>query len=125
MLNSAKRNPDIVIFHLKLNRIEVGPQFAEFNIIENGRAYRLRAHHRFEEYHQQKLNSMKFQICELIDRELLYMRLNQKQAAVVMATNQANVSRVRNRRVEQLTLDQLFRYLVLLKPYCRMMVAPY
>lgn len=77
---------------------------------------------------QDKLNELKFEMCMIIDKELSYHRVSQrgqKYAAAYLGTSQANISRVVRKKVEQLTFNQLFRYLIALRPDVRIMFSTY
>ena len=76
----------------------------------------------------EKVNELKFEICKIIDWELAHQRIAQrglKACAFQLGTDPANVSCVVNKKVEQLTFNQLFRYLVVLRPDIRMMFSNY
>ena len=72
---------------------------------------------------QQKINEHKHQLCAAIDRLIDRFQLTATQAAFELKTSTANISRVRNRQVEQLTFNQLFDYLVRLKTNHQILVS--
>lgn len=74
-------------------------------------------------YPDEKLDDVKKQICEFLSHEMLYEQLDQKGMARKLGTSQANVSRVQNLRVEDLTFNQLFKYAAVLCPHFRMLLA--
>ena len=74
---------------------------------------------------KEKMNELKFELCVAIDREINNMRMSQVRIACHLGTSQANISRVGNKKVDQLTFNQLFRYLVILKPDIRMLLSSY
>ena len=71
------------------------------------------------------LNELKFEICKAIDWEIGYFQMGQTEAAAWLGTSQANISRVRRKRVEQLSFNQLFNYLVSLRPDIKMTLSSY
>lgn len=72
-----------------------------------------------------RLNQEKFQICHLIDYEISFMQMTTLGAAQMLGTTAANISRIRNKKVDQLRFNQLFQYLAMLRPEFRMLVSPY
>lgn len=78
-----------------------------------------------DEHLQEKLNQLKYQLCKAIEYEIYRIRLTQYRAAVMLGTSQANVSRVVRKRTDQLTFNQLFRYLIILKPDVVMAISTY
>ena len=72
-----------------------------------------------------RLNEMKAVLCNAIDHELMLEHKSKEALAILLGTSQANVSRVVNKRVEQLTFNQLFRYLIILRPDVKIMVSSY
>lgn len=72
-----------------------------------------------------KLNEMKEVLCNAIDHEMVLMHEIPSRIAGHLGTSPANISRVRNKRVEQLTFNQLFRYLVILRPDVKILVSSY
>jgi len=73
---------------------------------------------------EEKMAEVKMEICHILRREILYSPRSQREIAWRLGTSQGNVSRVLNRRVENLTINQLFRYLAILKPDFKILVAP-
>ncbi len=69
------------------------------------------------------LDPMKLELCVAIDRTIQRKQLNQRQAAILMGTSRANVSRVQNKTLERLTINQLFHYLARLCPEFRFMLS--
>jgi len=72
---------------------------------------------------QQKLKEIKTELCHLIKRSARRRNYDQKTMAFYMGTTPSNASLVDNIRIEQLTINQLFRYLVNLEPNFRMLIA--
>lgn len=72
----------------------------------------------------EKLNEVKFEICRILDYEMTYTQRTQQQLALRLGTSQANISRVMNRKVNELTFNQLFRYLAILRPSFKILIAP-
>lgn len=62
-------------------------------------------------------------ICVEIARTISRRGWTQMQAALRLRTSQACVSRVESYRVEQLTFNQLFRYLARLSPHLKVTVS--
>lgn len=79
----------------------------------------------FTETADQKMAEVKLEICRILRREILYSHRSQKEIAWRLGTSQGNVSRVLNQRVDALTVNQLFRYLAILKPDFKILVAPH
>lgn len=71
-----------------------------------------------------KLDEVKLEVCRVLRHEILCSRKSQKQIAIRLGTSQGNISRVLNQRVETLTINQLFRYLAILKPKFKILVSP-
>lgn len=62
-------------------------------------------------YHQptteEKLAELKLEICKILRHEIIYSRYGQKEIAFRLGTSQGNISRVLNRRIDALTVNQL------------------
>ena len=74
---------------------------------------------------KEKINELKFQVCQAIDREISKQRISQQKAAIFLGTSQGNISRIVRKRVDQLTFNQLFTFLIILNPNTRMLLSPY
>ena len=72
-----------------------------------------------------KIDELKFQVCQAIDREIANQRISQQKAAIFVGTSQGNISRIVRKRIDQLTFNQLFTFLVILNPNTRMLLSPY
>ncbi len=70
-----------------------------------------------------KLNEVKKEICFLIGRIQFRNGYSQKALGRYMGTTQSNASLVMKFRVEELTINQLFKYLVRLEPRFRVLIA--
>ena len=73
---------------------------------------------------KEKLNEIKFEICRVLDHEMHNQRRTQKELARRLGTTESCISRVRNRKVDHVTFNQLFRYLAVLNPNFKIMIAP-
>jgi hypothetical protein len=72
---------------------------------------------------REKLKEVKLELCYLIKRHQARENLTAKALAFYMGTSQSNVSLVSRLNVDKLTINQLFRYLVLLEPEFKMLIA--
>lgn len=72
---------------------------------------------------EEALNRCKFHLCHQIDRLITRERWTQKQAAYYLGTSQANVSRVGNKKLDQLSMTQLFNYLCKLSGNFRLLIS--
>lgn len=70
-----------------------------------------------------KIDAVKKDLCAAIKKIALSYGWNQKLLAWHLGTSEARVSHVIRCRVEQLTLNQLFRYLARLKPEFRFLLS--
>lgn len=71
----------------------------------------------------EKINEVKREICINIRRLAYRKRLNQKMLARYIGTSEANVSRVIRHRFDQISVNQLFRYLTILEPNFRILIS--
>jgi len=69
------------------------------------------------------LEPLKLELCLAISVVCMRYQWTQQQAAIRMGTSRANVSRVQNKRIAQLTLNQLFGYLSKICPNFRFMIS--
>lgn len=65
---------------------------------------------------EEKLNEVKFRVCEAIDRSICRHQWNYTQAAHYLKTSKPVISRISNKKCQDLTLNQLFACLVRVKP---------
>lgn len=76
---------------------------------------------------KKKLDALKFEICLVLDYDIHLtcreLQISKKALAVHLGTSEANLSRIGNKRLDQLTFNQLFRYLVILRPDVRMLIS--
>jgi len=70
------------------------------------------------------VGEVKFEICRVLDLEMQGFRRTQKELAHRLGTTESCISRVRNRKVDNVTFNQLFRYLAVLNPNFKIMIAP-
>lgn len=73
---------------------------------------------------EEKLNQIKLEICCVLDREFAFTQLTQKELAKKLGTSQSNISRVENKKIEELTFNQLFRFLAVVNPNFKILVSP-
>ena len=69
------------------------------------------------------LDPLKMQLCLAIEIVCLRNQWTQRQSAVYMGTSRANLSRVQNKKLERLTVNQLFGYLSKICPDFRFMIS--
>lgn len=77
---------------------------------------------------EEKLKELKYELCVVIDYEvhkLWRTGVSRRRIANQLGTSQATLSKVCCKRTDQLTFNQLFRFLVLLKPSARMLISTY
>ena len=79
----------------------------------------------YQSGHIEKLNEIKFLICNVIDHEMVRLQWTPLTLACHFGTTPSNISRVLNKKVDELTFNQLFRYLVILRPEFKCLVSPY
>jgi predicted XRE-type DNA-binding protein len=72
---------------------------------------------------KEKIDEIKIDICRKIDLIMVMQQWNQRQLAFYLGTSRANVNRVVNRRIEHLTLSQLFSYLSKLRPEFKFLIS--
>lgn len=70
----------------------------------------------FRSPNQEKLDEVKLQLCDRIDRFMVWQHLTQEQLAFQLGTSRANVNRIVNRKIKHLSISQLFKYLSQIKP---------
>jgi hypothetical protein len=70
------------------------------------------------------LNEIKRHICRAIRYQIYLERKSYRQIAFKLQTSESNICRVMNERVDDLTFNQLFRYLVVLAPKCQVLISP-
>lgn len=69
------------------------------------------------------LEPIKKEICYHIRRYAMKRGWTQKELAKQIGVSEAKVSQVVRLRLDQLTVDQLFRYLIILKPQVRILIS--
>lgn len=69
------------------------------------------------------IDALKFELCRAIDQAIARHQWSYHQAAKLMRVSRSNLSRVGNKRIETLTLNQLFRYLGAVCPGFRVMIS--
>lgn len=69
------------------------------------------------------IDPLKIEVCGAIDRVISRNQWTQRQAAIMMGTSRANISRVSNKKLDRLTLCQLFGYLARSCPDFRFMIS--
>lgn len=72
---------------------------------------------------KEAIDNVKLQVCNAISRIALWRQWRQSQLAIYMGTSRANASRVQNKKLDQLTLTQLFNYLSKIDPHFRFILA--
>lgn len=72
---------------------------------------------------KEKLNEIEIEICRAIEFEIRLLYWEQKTIARKLGTSESCVSKVLNRRVNELTFNQLFRYLAVLNPRFRILIS--
>ena len=76
-----------------------------------------------------KINELKFELCRVIDYEVDYLITgdgrSRRGIAAQLGTTEACLSRVVNKKTKLVSFDQLFRFLVILKPDVRMLISTY
>lgn len=70
-----------------------------------------------------KLNEVKMELCKAIRRVAWREGWTQEQLAIYCGTNETWISLAVRHEVEKLTVNQLFRYLIIISPGLRMMIA--
>ncbi|MEK6553774.1 MAG: XRE family transcriptional regulator [Bdellovibrionota bacterium] len=69
------------------------------------------------------LKQIKRQACQAIARAAHRGNWSQKDLSRYIGTSQACISRVFNQRVEELSMTQLFNYLVILEPRVKILIS--
>ncbi|MGE0763676.1 MAG: XRE family transcriptional regulator [Bdellovibrionales bacterium] len=68
-------------------------------------------------------HEIKVQVCRAIDRVAGRYGMTQKELAMILGTSRSCVSRMMNRKVEDLSFNQLFRFAIRLAPYFKILIA--
>lgn len=71
----------------------------------------------------EKLNQIKCELCLELKRLALRRGWNQRQMAWHLGTSEACISRVIRLKVDEVTFNQLFQYLVILAPGFRVLIS--
>ena len=71
----------------------------------------------------EKLNQAKVLLCRTAMKAARRKGYTRKQMAIYMGTTKSNVSLIENQRVERLTFNQLFRYLVNLEAKFELLIS--
>lgn len=72
---------------------------------------------------QRRLDDLKKEICKALQRICNRNRLTLEQMAEHMGTSRSRASEALNAKLDRLTLDQLFIYLVLVAPEFKFLIA--
>ncbi len=72
---------------------------------------------------QSRIDCIKRDLCDLLNRIAIRNHWDQHKSAVYLGTTQSCVSHIFNHRYDKLTLNQLFRYLALVEPRFRFLIA--
>jgi predicted XRE-type DNA-binding protein len=72
---------------------------------------------------EEAIEAVKLELCLAIERVILRYGWTHRLAAAYMGTSRANVSRLANKRLDQLTVGQLFLYLAKICPGFRFMLS--
>lgn len=72
---------------------------------------------------EESLDPVKIELCLAIDRAIARKGWTYTAAAIQMGTSRANISRVVNKKIDKLTLNQLFGYLSRVCPEFRFMLC--
>ena len=70
-----------------------------------------------------KLDHVKIEVCQSIRRIAMRNGWDQRLLARHIGTSESSVSRVIRHRVDELTLNQLFRYLAILEPNFKIQIS--
>ena len=70
-----------------------------------------------------RLNQLKFQLCHAIDRSIHRNQWSYADAARMLRVDKVVISRITNKKIERLTLNQLFEYLVRVRPNFEFLVS--
>ncbi len=77
----------------------------------------------------EKINELKFELFMVIDHEVHYLITGEgrthRSIAAELGTTPACLSRVINKKFHLVSFNQLFRFLVILKPDVRMLISTY
>jgi len=78
-------------------------------------------------YHDPKprIDELKRELCHLIQRACMRNQWNQVMAAHCLRTSRSCIHQVDNYKIDQLTVNQLFRYLATAAPQFRVMISIY
>lgn len=123
LLNSAFRHSDRAGFFLKLNTIKPRMCFAELSNMTNKPRRHFWKKSSIEPEQQDKLNEIKRQICYLINQYTAREQVTNRQLAFRMQTSLSCTSKVLGYKFNNLTLSQLFKYLVRLYPRSKVLIA--
>lgn len=83
-----------------------------------------RARRPLSEAEQRKLDEVKLQLCLTLRRSMARMdHYSSTRLAIMMGTSRACVSKVQCARIEELTFNQLFGYLVRLEPNFKILIS--
>ena len=77
----------------------------------------------FDRHRIQKINEIKFYLCHQIDKASHRRRFDYKMLAEFLGTSQGAVSRVVNKRIDDVTVNQLFNYLTILEPNFELLIS--
>jgi predicted XRE-type DNA-binding protein len=72
---------------------------------------------------QAKLDFVKRQVCQNIRAVAFRMGMNQRELADYLCTSQSCVSRLCRVQIEQISLNQLFRFLIILAPNFEFLIS--
>ena len=71
----------------------------------------------------ERITDLKLELCKKIYWEMIYQKKTTGHYCAQLGTSAATLSRIRQLRTEQLSLDQLFFFLSRLKPAFRFLIA--
>jgi predicted XRE-type DNA-binding protein len=80
---------------------------------------------RFTRQHEEKLKEIKIYLCHILRKIITQQRWEQRETAWMLGTSEAAVSRMVNFQTEFLTINLLFKYIVILDPYFELMISNY
>jgi hypothetical protein len=72
---------------------------------------------------KEKLDETKATICRAIMKSSRQKGYTRRQLALYLGTDKSNVSAIENRRVDRLSCNQLFRYLLNLEPNFELLIS--
>lgn len=75
-------------------------------------------------YADPRIEEVKLMLCEKIEAAIMFDQKTDLIAANWLGTSRAVISKIRHRRVEELSLNQLFFFLARLRPNFQILISP-